>query len=121
MIEAYLMHAKSIYGIFVESLKCHFDGNNYKIYIPEKRSMLGYFYNADLNASDSKFHKRDLTNKEKKKLDNKILKGRFVKRLNIPANLLEDLFLSIQNFEDSKSHLEARFEDFRNLLKEKKF
>ena len=115
MVEAYLMHAKNLFGRIITPLFDE-DDYNYLIYVPKKESFFGYFSDKKLKLSTHKFCDTELTNSNKKRLDNRVSKGKFIKKIDASDLVLENIIQSSQNVKDAKRKFSGALQSFSNVV-----
>lgn len=107
MVQGYLMDVK---GFF---LNRDDSGRNYQIYVPDKKTLLGYFTSKELDVFVDIFCESDLDEGKIEKLNSKIKKGKFVREINVNGNLLEEIISSADELSKAKRNFRTSFSLFR--------
>ncbi len=119
MAQGYLLEAKSFFGKVRESLIMNLNEDNYYIYFPENKTLVGYFSNEDLEFSRNKFIQKPIQNKLRLSLDEKILKGKIKRFVRIDSSELSWLNNFYVMPEYGEKAFEYRFQRFVNLISQK--
>ena len=117
MVNGYLMYAKSNFEKVRENLTLGWDDNNYKIYVPERNCIIGFFTDATLNILSDESFCKTLSPNESFKLNEKILKNKFVRKFEVSDNLLENVIIFDRNLKSAESKLKYSIIDFKNFIK----
>jgi hypothetical protein len=119
MAQGYLVEAKSFLEKAKENLLMNWNENNYQIYFPLERMLVGYFSEKDLTPSKEKFIQSPVNNDLRLSLDEKILSGKIKRSVEIDSFELRWLNDFYTNPEYGKKAFEYRFKRFVNLISQK--
>lgn len=119
MAQGYLVKAKNFLEEVKENFFMEWDGNNYQIYFPEEKILVGYFSDENFKPSNQKFVKKVTDEKIRFSLDDKIIRGKVKKSIEIDYSeltRLKNLYLKV--FSSKNSFLE-NFNNFDKIISQR--
>jgi len=88
---------------------------DFQIFVPEKSCIVGYFKNKNMNSFDRKkylFLETPEELRELKRLNKKISKGKFIKKMELSDALLEKIILSSHELNSAIKNFNKSFDSF---------
>ncbi len=111
MVEAYIFKSKGVLERLKDKIIAKHDDFNYRVYVPEKNIILGYFSDEELTPSKKNFCETIYDKKEKDKLKQKINENKFLKEIKISEHSLEALTSAYKVIEIAKINFEVCFKN----------